>query len=322
MNNYTKSVKSKQNQNESGFFVASQKPYLTNINKSDSNTLQNSNTEWSESLLNDLNSPHRNLYVRQQNIKFKEINQNEVVAYKAPRPRLSIPDKFRNTGEFSSSESARFSARNRFINKIKANPELCYFFTGTFNGHLQNRYDAQKLQARLTKFLQRRGITYILVPEQHKDGAWHFHGLFDRNVLPYLQKFDLTKRLPKWITDGTKNGRDIYDFPDFQKTFGYVSVERVRSLDRVAVYVSKYLMKSFDHPDERAFYHRYFCSKGLKEPKVIQLSEFNYSDFKPTYLSPYCPKVVFRRAAAGVAHPPTELPLPLFSASRQRRQLE
>lgn len=320
MSNYTKSPITKQNQNHSGFFVGSKSPYLTNINKSDSDPLQKpqkADYHWSENLLNDLNSKHRNLYVIQQNIKFKEINKNEVVAYKSPRPRLSLPDKFRNTGEFSSSESARFSARNRFINKIKANPHLCYFFTGTFNARLQDRDNAKQLQARLTKFLQRRGINYILVPEQHKDGAWHFHGLFDGNVEPYLKDFDLTKRLPKRITNGIKDGREIFDFPDFQKTFGYVSIERVKSLDRVAVYVSKYLMKGFDNPDERAFYHRYFCSKGLNEPKVIQLSEFCYSEFRPAYLSPYCPKVVFKRRAGGVGTVPPRVEAPPDSIGSQ-----
>lgn len=309
MSNYTKSLKTNQNQNESGFFVGSKNPYLTNINKSDSISVKKSQKpdyHWSENLLNDLNSKHRNLYVIQQNIKFKEINNNEVVAYRAPRPRLSLPDSFRNTGEFSSSESAHFFARNRLIAKIKANPEFRYYFTGTFNKKLQNRRDAEKLQAHLSKFLQRRGIKYILVPEQHEDGAWHFHGLFDASVEPYLARFDIEHRkLAMYIINAIKKeNRDLFDFPEYQKNFGFVSIERIKSLDRVAVYITKYISKGFDNPESRVFYHRYFCSKGLNEPKVIQLSEFSYSDFRPTYLSPYCPKVVFKRRAGGVGTVP------------------
>ena len=313
MSYYTKSNldKSKCRKGEyfDAFFFNKKPSYLTNINKSTNDLCSQQwkpNPEWSKELLEDLNSHHRFLYEKQQNIKFKQINDNEIVAYKGPfRSNTYIPpSNFRNTGEHSNSISARCIARNRFIVKIKANPEFRYFFTFTINPKLYDRSDINLLKTRVCRFLQDLHLPYVIVPERHKDGvSWHFHGLTTADIEPYLEPFDLSKKLPKKITDEINKGEDVRNFPMFSKKFGYCSVERIKSLDAVAGYVSKYIVKSFDE-DERPFYHRYFCSKGLKEPKVIQLKDFSYSTFKPVYLSEYCPKVVFKRQACGVGESP------------------
>lgn len=57
------------------------------------------------------------------------------------------------------------------------------FVTLTLNGEMVDRYDmtaiTKKLNVWLDNQVRRRGLAYVLVPERHKDGAIHFHGLFN-----------------------------------------------------------------------------------------------------------------------------------------------
>ena len=56
-----------------------------------------------------------------------------------------------------------------------------YFFTLTLDPKKVDRYnydDCCKYIKRFTDILRHKySSLYILVPEQHRDGAWHFHGL-------------------------------------------------------------------------------------------------------------------------------------------------
>ena len=58
-----------------------------------------------------------------------------------------------------------------------------WFVTFTFSPDKVNRYDYDECTKYLSKWfnnLKRSSpaLSYLVVPEQHKDGAYHFHGLF------------------------------------------------------------------------------------------------------------------------------------------------
>lgn len=346
MSNYTEKLQFKQNRSKSDFFVFSNLPYLTITNKSTSTPhstpvipiqKQFSKTtdaylrdpayirELSKSLAFDFtNTPsiQFNERIRRGWIKIKRINENEVAVYRVPNS-IGFSGRFSasNEGIASNSTKSRFTARNRLIETIKANTDFCFFFTGTFDPKRWDRTNFRELHSSLTRWLRRRGIKYILIPEPHKDGSIHFHGFFNETIEPYLAQFDLNQRLPKRITDGIKEDREIMNCPDYAKMFGWVSIERIRNLEACAVYVSKYVSKSFDNEKSRFSYHRYFCSKGLKHPEFILKTNKSYSNYHQ-FFSEYIPKVVFKRAAAGVADPPTERPTLILTTSRQRRQIE
>lgn len=67
---------------------------------------------------------------------------------------------------------------------VKTNPELKYFVTYTLDPGKINRYDEKEIYKKIRSWLMnnvnRRGLKYILVPEKHKDGAWHFHGFINK----------------------------------------------------------------------------------------------------------------------------------------------
>lgn len=233
-------------------------------------------------------------------LKMKVINDYEFSIFENPNPRgnpLCRLGLNKQNGEtlISNSDNARFTARNRLIEIIKANTDFNYFFTGTFNPKKWNRKNFAELKSSLTRWLRRRGIKYILIPEPHKDGSIHFHGFFNSTVEPFLADFDLSQKLPKRITDGIKDGREIYNCPGYAKMFGWVSLEKIRNLEACAVYVSKYVSKSFENDEARFSYHRYFCSTGLNRPFNDIPSSENTDGFEPVRFSSKIVKATYKK---------------------------
>lgn len=285
------------------------RPYLTRTDKSTSdplnrNDFERQNTrEESEFLAKDFEklTPLQSLHaVKYGDFKIKRLNDNEFHVYRVPNRSGNASLNSNPSDSMSFSTNARFSARSRLIETIKANDDFKYFFTGTFNPKKWNVYNFSELHSKFTRFLRRRGIKYILIPEPHKSGAIHFHGLFNESIEPYLKEFDLSQKLPTKITDAIKQDRDVYNFPDYAKMFGWVSIEKIRNFEATAVYVSKYVSKSFDN-NTRFSYRRYFCSTGLKKPEFVPYIK-NVCSFRPTF-SEIIPKVVYRRCAEPVAPP-------------------
>ena len=257
------------------------------------------------------------------------ISENEFKVYENPNPRGNRLcsfglNKLQGFQNFSNSENARFSSRNRLVELIKANSDFCYFFTGTFDPKKWNSKNFQEIYKPLRRFLQNKGIKYILVAELHQSGAIHFHGVFNETVEPYLENFDLTKKLPKRIRDGIlKEDRKLFNFPSYAKRFGWVSIEKIRNLDAVACYVSKYITKSFEDEKNRISYRRFFASKNLSRPFNDIPKEKDVLDFEPIRLSKKIPMVTFKRvvptpsaralttpSAQGGSETPTARPAP------------
>ena len=257
------------------------------------------------------------------------ISENEFKVYENPNPRGNRLcsfglNKLQGFQNFSNSENARFSSRNRLVELIKANPDFCYFFTGTFDPKKWNSKNFQEIYKPLRRFLQNKGIKYILVAELHQSGAIHFHGVFNETVEPYLENFDLSKKLPKRIRDGIlEEDRKLFNFPSYAKRFGWVSIEKIRNLDAVACYVSKYITKSFEDEKNRISYRRFFASKNLSRPFNDIPKEKDVLDFEPIRLSKKIPMVTFKRvvptpsaralttpSAQGGSETPTARPAP------------
>ena len=57
-----------------------------------------------------------------------------------------------------------------------------YFVTLTLDPDRVDRYDPASIMKTMNRWLdnmvRRHGLRYILVPERHQDGAYHFHGFF------------------------------------------------------------------------------------------------------------------------------------------------
>lgn len=158
--------------------------------------------------------------------------------------------------------SKRRSKQN--IYQICRANEWDYFATFTFS---KNRYDYEeckkKLQYFLNNFSKRKAhLEYLVVPEQHADGAWHFHALI---------KADLSK----YLVSGWRSGR--YQLPEF--TYGINEIEPVRDTQRVSMYITKYITKELQ--DTLKNKHRYFYTRGLKKgiESFFEVVNINLIDF-------------------------------------------
>lgn len=71
----------------------------------------------------------------------------------------------------------------KVVQDLARSNEWTYFVTLTLDPEKVNRYDPVEILKHLRHWLgnnvRRRGLRYVLVPEHHKDGAIHFHGLFN-----------------------------------------------------------------------------------------------------------------------------------------------
>ena len=135
------------------------------------------------------------------------------------------------------------------------------FVTLTLDASKYDRYNLRVWQKDLHDFLhnfnRRRSpeakVKYLLIPEMHKDGAWHMHGLFYG-----LQSSDL------YIY---ANG--LLGWKDYEKRFGYLSFSKVKDKDRVSSYIVKYLTKDVDKNVSELGYHLYYASKGLHKAVLL-----------------------------------------------------
>lgn len=143
--------------------------------------------------------------------------------------------------------------------------EWNYFATFTF---ASDRYDYESCKRRLQYFLnnfskRKTHIEYLVIPEQHKDGAWHFHSLIQGD-------------LSEFLTKGWNKGRFV--LPDY--SHGINEFEVVRDTQRVSMYITKYITKELQNVMQHK--RRYLCSKGLKRgiEKYYDVDiDFNLIDF-------------------------------------------
>lgn len=123
--------------------------------------------------------------------KLKYINSDRLILYKPPNPIGKCFSGWDLAKDNSNSEKARFASKNAALEKALCNVDLwVYFGTFTLDKTKQDRYDFQKSFKHIVKFFQNRRIRYFLVPERHKDGAFHYHALLSAEMGSYLSNFD------------------------------------------------------------------------------------------------------------------------------------
>lgn len=137
-----------------------------------------------------------------------------------------------------------------------------YFATFTFNMlEVGNRYDYDNVCQYMQIYLKRLrlrfpDVKYILVPEMHEDGAFHFHGLFSHMDLTYAGRYH----------------KDIV-YHDNLFEFGWTDVTKVKDQTSVSHYITKYITKDFCSVSfgKKRYWHSYKTLKPLDEQKINHL---------------------------------------------------
>lgn len=190
------------------------------------------------------------------------------------RKRTPCNDKNDNDNKLDNNISR---ARGKVFEYAKCN-EWDYFATLTLDKSKKDRYDLQAYISDLGRFIRneriRTGcdIKYLLIPEQHKDGAWHMHGYF--------------YGIP--VDDVQMNAHGYYEWSGYSKRFGYCSLDKIKDKDRCDNYITKYISKEMGGQAIEKNKKLYYTSRGLSTAEILHESyitdKLNAPDFENDFV--------------------------------------
>lgn len=141
-------------------------------------------------------------------------------------------------------ERATRRAKINAFDIILCNPCLDTFATFTYKPDDEldkSSYEEcyKKLGVWLSNRVQRRGLMYVIVPERHKSGDIHFHGIMNSSALSLERAVSPKGRAL------SRNGKPIFNLQDWKAGFSTAQIIGGASSDREAVakYVFKYMGK-------------------------------------------------------------------------------
>lgn len=146
-----------------------------------------------------------------------------------------------------------------------------WFVTFTINSEKKDRYSYDECSKAVRDWLDNQKqrfapqLKYLVVPEKHKDGAWHFHALLcnccDMNYTYSGHK--------------DKKGKLIFNLDNYK--LGFTTATRVQDYHKVAKYIGKYITKSLCEQTKGK--QRYYVSKSINKPESqIMMFDMNEDD--------------------------------------------
>lgn len=170
------------------------------------------------------------------------------------------------------------SSQNRTKNKIyeiARSNTWEYMITFTFNKKYVDRYDYDDISKKIGKWIDLikhtvcKDLKYLIVPELHKDGAYHFHGLLgNTDGLTFVNSGKIQRNgLGKPVLDDEGNPIIIYNLIDYK--LGFSTASRIRNNARATAYITKYITKELSSVTEGK--KKYWRSYNLDKPEVIRM---------------------------------------------------
>lgn len=186
-------------------------------------------------------------------------------------------------------------ADSRRRSKTKVEDIICmnaddfkYFVTLTISPDKVDSKDPKAILPLLHSFLNnmrsRHGLKYLLIPEYHKSGAIHFHGLFNdsitvidsftRKAKGYSKplKIETLKRKGVNIDDC----QVVYNLPQWKHGFS-TACEIYGDVNGVSAYVTKYITKDLS----KIFGNFYFAGGNIVRnvPQYLTDTDYGTADF-------------------------------------------
>lgn len=168
------------------------------------------------------------------------------------------------------SEVSMKRTKGKVFNYARCN-DWDWFVTFTFSPDKVNRYDYDECIKKIKPWLDnvRRSspsLSYLVVPERHKDGAWHFHGLFsglNESQIVWSGKYVIKRKWMLGRSQYVRTKEKIYRFGSYK--LGWMTATAVREKERVTSYITKYITKELC--DSSYGRKRYWCSRNLLLPE-------------------------------------------------------
>lgn len=181
-------------------------------------------------------------------------------------------------------ERSKRRARAAVTDLARCN-DFAYFVTLTLDAARVDRYDIaaslRPMRVLLDNAVRRHGLRYILVPEHHKDGAIHFHGLINSGAWELVDSGTLRlpdRKQPRKPMSKKERARlldegaqIVYNIPDWKLGFS-TAIELYGDHRAAIAYVCKYIGK-----ETQKIGGRWYYSGGkLRRPekRYFDLEEF------------------------------------------------
>lgn len=162
-----------------------------------------------------------------------------------------------------------------------------YFVTLTLDQEkVESRYDlasiAKKMQKLVTKInrpirdgkgTRTKKMEYVLIPEKHDKGGWHFHG--------FMRGFE--------ESDIRYNKHHYQEWVQWREEMGFMNMQKIRNPEACAKYATKYITKDLRRSINGKGEHVYYASHGLKRAETIYRGHGQYfGEYDFTHKEGYC----------------------------------
>lgn len=245
-------------------------PYLTKGNVA-TETPENTETEGNDMDTDGLHSDDYEEYNR-RTIDYGN-GRIEIAAYHSPRLRYIGSGRTPSGKGVETSDDAQEARTRQQIYAIRRKIKgyaLCnsfrWFVTLTFDPEKVKSSDYETAKSTLLKWCRkmrdRHGqFSYLLIPELHKSGAVHFHGLLGNVPADFVEAAN-----PKTGKPVIRHNRQVYNLTEWE--YGFSDCEEIESPERAASYITKYVTTALLTDKEMYNKKRYFNSQGLAKPDV------------------------------------------------------
>lgn len=212
--------------------------------------------------------------IPQQGVSMRSVHQfNEESGW------LALSGKDDPDTRKAASERASISRTKRNVRELALCNPWQFFVTITLSPKIWNRYDPEGLQTLLNERAKAwrnrkvngkqsyRGFGYLFVPEAHRDGAIHIHGLIKDAPVELFIPYALPSPtpLPQYIVNKIQAGESIFHCTEWDKRYGWNTAEPVRDIGRAGNYIAKYISKSVSEENSLVGNgKRYWNSRNLR----------------------------------------------------------
>lgn len=207
---------------------------------------------------------HISVFAANMNFQVKKYGDTYKIIYDLRKGVNKFPYPFDEEREEHDGKQASNICRARSrIRELALCNDWEWFVTLTLNKDKQDRYDidgfVHDLGIWIGNYNKKYGVKlrYVLIPEQHKDGAWHMHGLFHDVAANSV----------------VRNDHGYWDIPYYSARFGYISLSPIRDKVKTSSYITKYISKDMNSTDIKKHKHLFYSSRGLEGAELVSEGE-------------------------------------------------
>lgn len=191
---------------------------------------------------------------------------------KEPDP-LEVNEEYQARRERENRRKSYCRARNNLFDILTCTVAFDSFATLTLSAEQIDRYDYSSVVKKLGQWLdnrvRRNSLVYAFVPEKHKDGAIHFHGLINKSAVRLTRAVNPYNGNP--LTDD--DGREVFNIQDFP--FGFTTVIPL-SGENARIATAKYCYKYITKSGGEKVGGRYYLSGGAVGHPRYEYGNFDY----------------------------------------------